>query len=174
MGNVSKSSTWLDMGMVSRPTPLSIHHTSTDHADNPGEHNIIHEQYATWEQASHPTLISQLTLPTSTNKKAKKVHTPHDASLAPSGISEALEVASALKREVGKGMPVPQKFFVSSLKRTGETCGLEWGWLLNPSHPDDEAVTEKAGWVEGEDRGLGIVATVIVVSPHSDQSRSRR
>ena len=130
----------------------------------PGEHNIIHEQYATWEQASHPILIPKLTLPTSTNKKAKKVHTPHDASLAPSGISEALEVASALKREVGKGMPVPERFFVSSLKRTGETCGLEWGWLLNPSHPDGEGVTEKVGWVEGEDRGCGITATVIEVS----------
>ena len=154
------------MGMVSRP---HIHfpymNLVSDHTDNSGEHNIIHEKYATWEQASHPTLTSQLTLPTSTNKKAKKVHTPHDASLAPSGISEALEVASALKREVGKGMPVPQKFFVSSLKWTGEYCGIEWGWLLNPRNADDEAVTEKVGWVEGEDRGCGIDATVIEVSP---------
>jgi len=146
---------------------LSIYHTSPDHADDLGEHNIIHEQYATWEQVSHPASSSrsQLSPETSTNKKAKKVHTPHDASLAPSGISEALEVASALKMEVGKGMPVPQKFFVSSLKRTGETCGLEWGWLMNPSNPEGEAVAEKVGWVEGEDRGCGITATVIEVSP---------
>jgi hypothetical protein len=137
-----------------------IHHLDMDHADNQGEHNIIHEQYATWEQASHPTLTSQLTLPTSTNKKAKKVHTPHDASLAPSGIAEALEVSSALKREVGKGMPIPEKFFVSSLKRTGETCGLEWGWLFGSGV---RAETGKVGWVEGEDRGCGIAATVIEV-----------
>jgi hypothetical protein len=127
-----------------------------------GEHNIIYEQFATWEQASHPTPTSQLTLPMSTNKKAKKVHTPHDASLAPSGITEALEVSSALKREVGNGMQVPEKFFVSSSKRTGETCGLEWGWLFGSGIT---AETGKAGWVEGEDRGCGIAAIVIEVSP---------
>jgi hypothetical protein len=131
-----------------------------DHADNLGKHNIIHEKYATWEQASHPSLTSQLTLPASTNKKAKKVHTPHDASLAPSGIAEALEVASALQRESGKGMPVPEKFFVSSLKRTGETCGLEWGWLFGNGSSIEAG---KVGWVEGEDRGCGIAATVIEV-----------
>jgi hypothetical protein len=127
-----------------------------------GEHNIIHEQYATWEQVSHPahSSRSQSSPWVSTNKKAKKVHTPHDASLAPSGISEALEVASALKREVGKGMPVPEKFFVSSLKRTGETCGLEWGWLLSPGSSIEAG---KVGWGEGEDRGCGIPATVIEV-----------
>jgi len=132
------------------------------HADYLGEHNIIHGRYATWEQVSHPpstfTPTHQYSL--STNKQAKKVHTPHDASLAPSGITEALEVASALKREVGKGMPVPEKFFVSSLKRTGETCGLEWGWLSGNGTTTE---TGKAGWVEGEDRGCGIGATVIEV-----------
>jgi hypothetical protein len=125
---------------------------------------MIHEQYASWEQVSHPTSTSKLThrCSMSTNKKAKKVHTPHDASLAPSGISEALEIASALKREVGKGMPAPEKFFVSSLKRTGETCGLEWGWLLSAGSSIEP---RKVGWVEGEDRGCGITATVIEVSP---------
>jgi hypothetical protein len=133
-----------------------------DHVDNLGEHNIIHERYATWEQVSRPPSSSctQLGSQRTTNKKAKKVHTPHDASLAPSGITEALEVSSALKREVGKGMPVPEKFFVSSLKRTGETCGLEWGWLFGSGVT---AETGKAGWVEGEDRGCGIAATVIEV-----------
>ena len=47
-------------------------------------------------------------------------------------------------------MPVPERFFVSSLKRTGETCGLEWGWT----------VSEKTG--EG-DKGYGVKATVIEV-----------
>jgi hypothetical protein len=124
---------------------------------------MIHEQYATWEQVSRPpsSSFTQLSPWASTNKKAKKVHTPHDASLAPSGISEALEVASALQREFGKGMPIPEKFFVSSLKRTGETCGLEWGWLFGSGIT---AETRKAGWVEGEDRGCGIAATVIEVS----------
>jgi len=134
-----------------------------NHADNLGEHNIIHEQYATWEQVSRPpsSSFTQLGSHWTTNKKAKRVHTPHDASLAPSGISEALEVSSALKREVRKGMPVPEKFFVSSLKRTGETCGLEWGWLFGSGVSDE---TGKGGWVEGEDRGCGISATVIEVS----------
>lgn len=59
-------------------------------------------------------------------------------------------------------MPVPESFFVSSLKRTGETCGLEWGWLFGSGV---NAETGKVGWVEGEDRGCGIDATVIEVSP---------
>lgn len=141
---------------------VHLYYSSTDHADNLGEHNIIHEKYATWEQVSRPPSSSctQLGSQRTTNKKAKKVHTPHDASLAPSGIAEALEEASALKREVCKGMPVPEKFFVSSLKRTGETCGLEWGWLFGSG---DTAETGKVGWVEGEDRGCGIAATVIEV-----------
>ena len=141
---------------------LSYRTSGLAHADNPGEHNIIHEQYPTWEQVSHPPSTPEPThqYSTSTNKKAKKVHTPNDASLAPSGITEALEVASALKREVVKGMPVPEKFFVSSLKRTGETCGLEWGWLSGNGTTTE---TGKAGWVEGEDRGCGIGATVIEV-----------
>ena len=57
-------------------------------------------------------------------------------------------------------MPVPEKFFVSSLKRTGETCGLEWGWLFGSGV---SAETGKGGWIEGEDRGCGISATVIEV-----------
>ena len=136
---------------------------SANRADDLGEHNIIHEQYPTWEQVSSPPSTSKPThqSSTSTNEKAKKVVTPHDASLAPSGITEALEVASALKREVGKGMPIPEKFFVSSLKRTGETCGLEWGLLFGS---ELTAESGKVGWVEGEDRGCGIPATVIELS----------
>lgn len=148
--------------------PNLICHLVTN-ADKIGEHNIIHEKYKSWEEVSEPTPISQLTRQTSTSidKKAKMVHIPHDASLAPSGIIEALEVASALRRESDKGMPRPERFFVSSLKRTGETCGLEWGWLLDSS---DEAghsvgIGERGGWVEGGDRGCGIPATVIEVRP---------
>jgi hypothetical protein len=152
---------------------VHLHNISFDHADNLGEHNIIHEKYATWEQVSRPPSSSytQLGSQRTTNKKAKKVHTPHDASLAPSGITEALEVSSALKREVGKGMPVPEKFFVSSLKRTGETCGLEWGWVFGSGVT---AETGKVGWVEGEDRGCGINATVIEVSPPSQSTQSNQ
>jgi hypothetical protein len=125
-----------------------------------GEHNIIHEQYPTWEQVSQNPQSTTLT----THKKAKKVHTPHDASLAPSGIIEALQVASALQREVIKGMPTPEKYYVSSLKRTGETCGLEWGWLSALGLRAGEEIGKRGGWIEGEDRGCGIKATVIEVS----------
>lgn len=133
-------------------------------ADETGEHNIIHEQYKTWEQVSLNRLSNSFRdplqpewagtytrRPETDPRQAKKVHTPHDASLAPSGILEATHVGEALKREYKKGMPVPERFFVSSLKRTGETCGLEWGW---------NNVSEKTG---EEDRGCGVRATVIEV-----------
>jgi hypothetical protein len=50
-------------------------------------------------------------------------------------------------------MPIPEKFFVSSLRRTGETCGLEWGWTISENG------------CEPEDRGKGVRATVIEVLP---------
>lgn len=47
--------------------------TST-HIDNPGEHNIIHEQYPTWEQVSSPLPTPEPThdYSASTNKRPKK------------------------------------------------------------------------------------------------------
>jgi hypothetical protein len=42
---------------------------------------------------------------------------------------------------------------VSPLSRTGETCGLEWGWTVP---------REQGGVAEG-DRGNGVRATVIEV-----------
>lgn len=32
--------------------------------------------------------------------------------------------------ESAQGMPLPTKFFVSPMRRPGETLGLEWGWLF--------------------------------------------
>jgi hypothetical protein len=101
--------------------------------------------------------------------------TPLDASLAPSGILEALEVSRALRREWKKGMPLPERFFVSSLKRTGETCGLEWGWTVSEdpvrrlgAEVDDESeggerqtAIEHGGDV---DKRYGVKAIVIEVS----------
>ena len=67
-------------------------------------------------------------------------------------------------------MPIPERWFVSSLKRTGETCGLEWGWLVDPGEDQDGTGSEagisigkRGGWEIGQDRGCGIPATVIEV-----------
>lgn len=153
--------------MVSRNDLFLLQHLVADEA---GEHNIIHDQYKTWEQVSLNHLSNSCRAssppewartctrkPEADTRQAKKVHTPHDASLAQSGILEATQVGEALKREYKKGMPVPESFFVSSLKRTGETCGLEWGWT----------VSENTG--EG-DRGWGVRATVVEVRLPADET----
>ena len=52
-------------------------------------------------------------------------------------------------------MPLPDKWFVTPLKRTGETCGLEWGWHFGAD----------ANPAKEEDLGRGVPATVIEVCP---------
>lgn len=47
-------------------------------------------------------------------------------------------------------MPLPSKWYVSPMKRAGETCGIEWGWLFEES--------------KGKGKGHGVPATVIEVN----------
>lgn len=44
-------------------------------------------------------------------------------------------------------MPLPSTWYVSPMKRAGETCGIEWGWLFEES--------------KGKGKGHGVPATVI-------------
>lgn len=120
--------------------------------DISGQHNEIHEQYPSWEQVSLIGLRDnhRRTLRDLSDEEAKRADTPHDAALSPRGIAQGQEVAAALQREVLKGMPTPSKWFVSSLRRTGDTCGLEWGWLYTLTG------------IKGA--GRGVPATVIEVS----------
>lgn len=58
-----------------------------------------------------------------------------DPHLTPLGRSQASKLGSALQREIkGRGMPIPEKWFVSPLHRVGETCRLEWDWLFPDQH----------------------------------------
>lgn len=54
---------------------------------------------------------------------------PADPPLASLGKTQAANLALALQRGAAKGMPIPDRFFVSTLRRTGETCQVEWNWL---------------------------------------------
>ncbi|ODN84391.1 hypothetical protein L202_00351 [Cryptococcus amylolentus CBS 6039] len=36
-------------------------------------------------------------------------------------------------------MPLPERWFVSPLKRAGETCGIEWGWLFSMPKKERQA-----------------------------------
>ncbi|WRT64041.1 uncharacterized protein IL334_000968 [Kwoniella shivajii] len=74
------------------------------------EHNVIGDKYGEAGQMTYPIL---------------------DPNLTALGRSQAFQTRSSLKREYEKGMPLPQKWFVSPLKRAGETCGIEWGWLFH-------------------------------------------
>ena len=76
-----------------------------------------------------------------------------DPSLTPLGRSQAADLATALQREAKKGMPLPEKWFVSPLRRTGETCGIEWGWVLDDGTPGERgmshgvpAIVIEVGW----------------------------
>ncbi|ODO11794.1 hypothetical protein I350_00578 [Cryptococcus amylolentus CBS 6273] len=70
-----------------------------------------------------------------------------DPDLTPLGREQAAALGHALRREAGRGMPLPERYFVSPLKRAGETCGIEWGWVFG--EPDDGG------------KGHGVKATVL-------------
>jgi len=55
-------------------------------------------------------------------------------------VEQAESLATAFKREQGRGMPHPTLWFVSPLRRCGETLQAEWGWYCkekngNPAIP---------------------------------------
>ncbi|OCF33251.1 hypothetical protein I317_03686 [Kwoniella heveanensis CBS 569] len=70
-----------------------------------------------------------------------------DPDLTPLGRSQAYQTRKAIQREVKRGMPVPEKWYTSPLRRAGETCGIEWGWLFDRA------------WKGGQ--GHGVPATVV-------------
>jgi len=51
----------------------------------------------------------------------------HDAVLTDRGRQQAKRLASAFSREAREGIPLPEVWFTCPLKRTEETCGIEWG-----------------------------------------------
>ncbi|WWC86137.1 uncharacterized protein L201_001008 [Kwoniella dendrophila CBS 6074] len=99
------------------------------------EHNVIAEKYGEAGQLQHPIL---------------------DPDLTPLGKSQAFQTRKALEREIKeRNMPLPEKWFVSPLKRAGETCGIEWGWYFNDSY----LIDGQENWNGG--KGHGVEATVI-------------
>ncbi|WVQ78030.1 hypothetical protein IAT38_000111 [Cryptococcus sp. DSM 104549] len=72
-----------------------------------------------------------------------------DPDLTDLGRQQASVLSFALQREAKRGMPLPEKWFVSAMKRAGETCGIEWGWLFG----------EQTG--EQIDKGHGVPAVVV-------------
>ncbi|KAK8865772.1 hypothetical protein IAR55_000919 [Kwoniella newhampshirensis] len=78
----------------------------------------------------------------------------HDPDLTALGRSQAAATSSALQREASRGMPLPQRWFVSPLKRAGETCGIEWGWLFGD-------VSGAEGGAGNGGKGHGVPARVV-------------
>jgi hypothetical protein len=92
------------------------------------------------------------------NQQVHKAHGITDPLLTDLGRTQATSLAIALQREISRGMPMPEKWFVSPLKRCGETCGLEWGWAFQ---------TTTGG--ASKDMGHGVKATVVEVSHSAAQ-----
>ncbi|KAK4685821.1 hypothetical protein P7C73_g4318, partial [Tremellales sp. Uapishka_1] len=63
-------------------------------------------------------------------QKKRGILDPH---LTPLGEAQASTLSRALRREVEKGMPRPERYFVSPLRRVGETATLEWSFLFPDS-----------------------------------------
>ncbi|WWD18048.1 hypothetical protein CI109_102495 [Kwoniella shandongensis] len=108
-------------------------------------------------QAEHNAVMERYNC---TGHEAEQYANLLDPYLTVLGRSQAAATASAVQREAKRGMPLPEKWFVSPLKRAGETCGIEWGWLFG----DD---TSKSGGVDaaaaaaGGDLGHGVPASVV-------------
>lgn len=54
-----------------------------------------------------------------------------DASLTAEGEAQIKELSNIYEREIAKGMPLPQSFYVSPMRRTLQTFELTWSWFLN-------------------------------------------
>lgn len=68
-------------------------------------------------------------------------------------MQDAKSMGDFLEAEVEeKGMPRPDKYFVSWLSRTGQTMGGMWGWTTE-------------GPVSENDRGGGVHAIALKVGP---------
>ena len=83
------------------------------------------------------------------------IHPILDPLLTDLGREQAAHLASALQIEAARGMPLPDLWFTSPLKRTGETCGIEWGWRF----------PGKAGEENHGDLGHAVPAVAIEVGP---------
>ena len=79
-----------------------------------------------------------------------------DAPLTELGRSQTVALGQALKREAAAGMPVPEQWFSSPMRRSAETAAISWGWLFGD---DGEVLSETT---QGA-RSHGVPALVIEV-----------
>ncbi|WVF70812.1 hypothetical protein IAT40_005606 [Kwoniella sp. CBS 6097] len=98
------------------------------------EHNVIGEKYGENGQILYPILDPDLTL---------------------LGRSQAYQTRKAIQREVGRGMPVPEKWYTSPLRRAGETCGIEWGWLFGDNTDQQQQQQQQGGKGDNQIGGEG-------------------
>ncbi|OWZ63143.1 hypothetical protein AYX14_03698 [Cryptococcus neoformans] len=95
-------------------------------------------------QAEHNTIKERYQIP---DDIGQILHPILDPDLTDLGRSQAAALSYALQREITRGMPLPNKWYVSPMKRAGETCGIEWGWLFEEN--------------KGKGKSHGVPATVI-------------
>jgi hypothetical protein len=58
------------------------------------------------------------------------MHPITDPKLTAAGRDQAARLGKVFEREAAAGMPLPTRWFVSPMRRPGETAGLEWKWLF--------------------------------------------
>ncbi|RSH77721.1 uncharacterized protein EHS24_003288 [Apiotrichum porosum] len=80
-----------------------------------------------------------------------QTHPITDPPLTARGRAQALQLSATFEREHTRGMPLPTRFFVSPMRRPGETCGLEWCWMFSQSRSNGDAASAGAG--AGSDAG---------------------
>lgn len=110
------------------------------------EHNVLAEKYNEPDDdgVSPPSCASS-------HPQVQVKYPITDPNLTTIGVAQARRLGAIFEREAAAGMPLPSRFFVSPLRRPGETCGLEWGWRF------------KKAVVEG-DMGHGVPGEVVEVS----------
>ncbi|WOO83694.1 putative phosphoglycerate mutase PMU1 [Vanrija pseudolonga] len=88
------------------------------------EHNVLAEKY---NEPDDDGVRSPLCLARS-HPQVQLKYPITDPNLTPVGVAQARRLGAIFEAEAARGMPLPSRFFVSPLRRPGETCGLEWGW----------------------------------------------
>jgi phosphohistidine phosphatase SixA len=77
-----------------------------------------------------------------------------DPALTERGQGQTGTVGEAFEREIGRGMPEPTLFFVSPLRRCGETLQQEWGWSVK-AKTGSSAVTAQVVPVRDDNKPSG-------------------
>ena len=112
------------------------------------------------EVSHHRVILMQLSDP----HKSQRLHGSPDPGLSGLGIQQSEDMAIRLSAEMKRGMPVPEVWTVSTLRRTGQTCRIHWDWLFRAEDQAPSGQDAESGYGPKHGKARGVPAIVVEVS----------